>query len=186
MERSIVFQYPELLDKGDDTLVMVVADGETEQEVYARAWTAAWAQMTRAPQPLPDSVQPGGAPVPDFDRPYIEIRKKDWYADGRIHWGVPLPSYWQLLERVNFHPGYNSVYVKVGIGQEKPLWKVQRVPGHRPEWLVFNVDARSFSREEAIEIVKGHADELRCVLLEMGCDLNPHEKHQLRLIRDQI
>ncbi|MFI9271945.1 hypothetical protein ACIGXM_14660 [Kitasatospora sp. NPDC052896] len=184
MELALVFQYPDLLARGDDTLVMVVADGETEQEVYARAWTAAWAQMARAPQPLP--VQPRGVPAANFDRPYVDIRGKDWYQDGRVHWGVLLPSYYRLLERVNFHPGRRLAYTPVGIGQEKSLWLVDRLGGRWPEYLIFPADSRSFSREEAIENVKGPADRLRARLLEMGCVLSPHEKQQLHEIRDQL
>lgn len=186
LERSIVFEYPALLARGDDTLVMVVADGETEQEVYARAWTGAWAQMAQLPRPLPDTVQPGGAPEPGFAKPFVDIRGKSWYQDGRVHWGVTLPSAYTLLSRVNFHRGPDSVYTDIGISCEDARWRVYRVSGRWPEWHIHPIDARSFSREDAKRdgaIVIGDAEHLRCEVLEMGCNLSPHEKEQVREIR---
>ncbi|MFE6746027.1 hypothetical protein ACFVGM_09260 [Kitasatospora purpeofusca] len=182
VEQSFFFESP-VVDDGRD-LLMVVADGETPEEAEARAQHIAVVDMNYAGVRL---VHRTGAPPADFDGPRIDVRGRTWFKDDRIHWGTLLPSYWQLLERVNFrYQGFGSQYLPVGISQEESLWLVHRAGGRWPEWLVYPIDARSFSPREAITIIPGDADHLRCALLEMGCSLSPHEKEQLRLIRNRL
>lgn len=167
--------------------VLVIADGETPQGAEARARAAVWAAEHRAPRLVARLV-----PEVEIEGPATDIRGKEMINSRLEPQLLPLPSRFELLERVNFHPGPDSVYTPVGIGQgdpeidpkDHPIWAVQYAG--RFEWLVFEHGQPSRSREEAIKIVRG-LDRLRVELLWMGpCALSPHERDELRRIQRQL
>jgi hypothetical protein len=162
--------------------LLVVADGETPKQAEARALTIG---RTATHGSNPTVLQCMSVPPEDFPGAFTDVRGRSWYKDDYFHMGLLLPSYWELLERVVFQDA-NSEYPPVGLAGQPPLWKVHRVGGRWPEWLVFDIDARSFGRSEALTLVEGDVEHLRCLLMEMGCNLSLHEKEQLRIIRGQL
>jgi hypothetical protein len=164
--------------------VIIVADGEGQEEAEARARQAAWLgerKAVRLQGVIGEGDVPGG-----FRGPFTDIRGKEMFpsvADARLQ---SLPSRFRLLERLNFHSKnpFGDIYTPVSVGPAvKPLWEIYYAG--RFEWQVFAYGQESRSREEAIEIVKG-LDKLRVLLMWMAGSLTSHERDELRRIQKQL
>ncbi len=160
-----------------------VADGETASRANDRAVAVA---LTVGKDTMPRLLR-CSREVPEPSRDVVDIRGKAWLKDDWFHWGVLLPSYYELLSRVRTKR--DGVAFTAGIGLEPPLWRILRIDGRWPEWSIFAIDERSHSPARALTVVKGDTDHVRIELLEMGSPAtqpSPHEKAELRRIRSEL